>query len=64
MLVEITKLKEGEFLTVTSRDVAEDFGKRHDNVVRDIENLILGLGSPQNSVMFMSRISKCINSIF
>lgn len=49
MLVEITKLKEGEFLTVTSRDVAEDFGKRHDNVVRDIENLILGLGSPQNS---------------
>lgn len=49
MLVEITKLKNEELLTVTSRDVAEDFGKRHDNVVRDIENLIVGLGSPQNS---------------
>lgn len=49
MLVEIMKLKDEDLLTVTSRDVAENFGKRHDNVVRDIDNLILGLGSPQNS---------------
>lgn len=35
-------------LVVSSRQVAEDFGKRHDSVLRDIENLIEGVGSPQN----------------
>lgn len=35
-------------LVVSSREVAENFEKRHDNVVRDIEELIKNMGSPQN----------------
>lgn len=38
---------EGE-MVVTSREVAENFEKRHDSVLRDIENLIANVGSPQN----------------
>lgn len=30
-------------LTVSSLQVAEDFGKRHDNIMRDIESIIKGL---------------------
>ncbi len=48
MLVKITGKKNEEVLTTTSRDVAEVFGKRHDQVVRDIEKIISQLGSPQN----------------
>lgn len=39
MLVKITGKKNEEVLTTTSRDVAEVFGKRHADVLRDIENL-------------------------
>ena len=39
MLVEIMKLKKVECAVVTSLDVAETFGKRHDNVLRDIREL-------------------------
>lgn len=39
MLVEITGKQNEEILTTTSRQVAEVFEKRHDNVLRDIENL-------------------------
>lgn len=39
-LIMIGKTKEGQ-LVVSSKQVAEDFGKRHANVLRDIENLIL-----------------------
>ena len=39
MLVKITGKRNEEVLTTTSRKVAEVFGKRHDNVLRDIENL-------------------------
>lgn len=39
--------QEGQ-LVVTSRQIAEDFDKRHDNVIRDIENLMNSVGSPQN----------------
>ena len=48
MLVEITGKKNNEILTTTSRKVAEVFEKRHDHVLRDIENLMTQLGSPQN----------------
>lgn len=41
-------LNENGQLVVTSRQIAEDFEKRHDNVIRDIENLISSVGSPQN----------------
>lgn len=37
--VVITRNNDGE-LVVTSRQVAEDFGKEHKNIIRDIENLI------------------------
>ena len=30
-------------LTVSSLQVAEDFGKRHDHIIRDIESIIKGL---------------------
>nr|DAE15789.1 MAG TPA: regulatory protein [Siphoviridae sp. ctu9a31]DAH26479.1 MAG TPA: regulatory protein [Caudoviricetes sp.] len=40
MLVETRKISKGKEVTVvTSLDVAETFGKRHSNVLRDIENL-------------------------
>ncbi|AYO30839.1 hypothetical protein D2962_09625 [Biomaibacter acetigenes] len=35
--------QEGSMLVVSSRIVAENFDKRHDNVIRDIEELIGGL---------------------
>lgn len=39
MLVEISKMKKQEVAVVSSLDVAETFGKRHDSVLRDIRNL-------------------------
>lgn len=48
MLVKIMELEKEEILTVSSREIAEDFEKRHDHVLRDIEEIINGLGSPQN----------------
>lgn len=39
MLVEIIKIKKEEKVIVTSLDVAETFGKRHDNIIRDIEQI-------------------------
>ncbi|HHW80353.1 MAG TPA: Rha family transcriptional regulator, partial [Bacteroidales bacterium] len=35
-------------LVVSSREVAENFEKRHDHVIRDIDILIDSMGSPQN----------------
>lgn len=35
-------------LVVSSREVATNFEKRHDHVIRDIDNLIDVMGSPQN----------------
>lgn len=35
-------------LVVSSREVAINFDKRHDHVIRDIEELIKDMGSPQN----------------
>jgi len=39
MLVEIVKMNREERATCTSLDVAETFGKRHDNVLKDIREL-------------------------
>lgn len=39
MLVEIAKFGREERATVTSLDIAETFGKRHDHVLRDIREL-------------------------
>lgn len=46
MLVEIKTVNKEEVTVVTSLDVAETFGKRHDHVIRDIENLLEGI--PKN----------------
>lgn len=35
-------------MLVSSRDIAENFEKRHDNVLKDIDELIKNKGSPQN----------------
>lgn len=39
MLVEVKRVKKEEITVVTSLDVAETFGKRHADVLRDIDNL-------------------------
>lgn len=39
MLVEIKNLNKEEVTVVTSLDIAETFGKRHDNVLKDIREL-------------------------
>lgn len=46
--------KEGRLL-VSSREVAENFGKRHDNVRRDIENLISNSSKLRNEFFIESR---------
>ncbi len=48
MLVKIEEMNKNEILVVSSRSVAEDFEKRHDHIVRDIEELIDKLEPPQN----------------
>lgn len=40
--------KEGQ-LTVSSREVAENFDKEHKNVIQSIENLLLEMGGAENS---------------
>nr|WP_315022866.1 Rha family transcriptional regulator [uncultured Aminipila sp.] len=39
MLVEVKRINKEEVTITTSLDIAETFGKRHDNVLADIENL-------------------------
>lgn len=47
-------VREGEAFA-NSRDVAEYFGKRHDHVLRDIDNLLRSLGSPNLGNLFVER---------
>lgn len=46
MLVEIKTVNKEEVTVVTSLDVAETFGKRHDHVLRDVESILEGI--PKN----------------
>lgn len=39
MLVEVKRISKTEKTVVSSLDVAETFGKRHDNVLKDIREL-------------------------
>lgn len=50
----IVFVKNGEVLA-SSRDVAEFFEKRHDHVLRDIDNLIKSEGSPKLGNLFVER---------
>ena len=49
MLVTIEGKKGKEWLAVSSRQIAEDFEKRHDHVLRDIENIISYVASNQET---------------
>ena len=44
--------KDGQ-LVVSSRQVAENFEKRHDNVIQTITELIDQMGTPENSGLFI-----------
>lgn len=55
MLVEIVGKRNEEQIVTTSLRVAEKFEKRHDHVIRDIENLIAGL--PKNGEGYFHKTS-------
>lgn len=55
MLVEIVGKRNEEQIVTTSLRVAEKFEKRHDHVIRDIENLVLGL--PKNGEGYFYKTS-------
>jgi Rha family phage regulatory protein len=57
----ISVLNQNGTLVVTSRQIAEDFEKRHDSVLRDIENLMSSIGTPQNCGMLFIE-SEYVNS--
>ena len=46
---------------VSSRVVAQDFGKRHDNVIRDIEAISSEMSTPQNRGLFIESKYKASN---
>lgn len=50
-LIRIGKTEEGK-LVVTSRQVAEDFGKRHGDLLEKISGLIKGIEPTENSVRY------------
>lgn len=54
MLVEIQKVNKEEIIAVTSLDIAETFGKRHADVLRDIENLECSVKFRQRNFAFSS----------
>ena len=55
--VIVKRTEDGE-LVVTSRQIAEDFGKEHRNVVRAIENLTAQNSAVKN-IMIKSTFVKC-----
>lgn len=46
--LDIIKINNDEVVVVSSRKVAEDFGKRHDHILRDIDALMSNMGVTQN----------------
>lgn len=52
MLVEIMKIGKEERVCVSSMDVAETFGKRHDNVLADIRAIQSSINSTEFSGLF------------
>lgn len=52
MLVEVKQWNKQDVLTVSSRDVAQDFEKRHSDVLESIERLQTQLDSTENSAEY------------
>lgn len=53
-----------EFLSVSSNEIAKEFGKRHDHVLRDIRVILHSLGLPEDHLSgtytdAMGRIYPC-----
>lgn len=61
MLVKITEKNKEEILTVTSREIAEDFDKRHSDVLESISSLINQMSTTENSVLFIESSYKASN---
>lgn len=51
--VMVKKVNKEEVTVVTSLDISETFEKRHDHVIRDIENLLLGI--PENGEAYFHK---------
>lgn len=51
---------EGKQALTTSLKVAETFGKRHDNVLRDIENLLTGLSEIDESQLRLLKFEESV----
>ena len=49
MLVEVMKIKKQEVTVVSSLDVAETFGKRHDHVIESVRNIEKDLSTTEFS---------------
>lgn len=61
MLVNITEQNKEEILTVTSKDIAEDFGKEHKDVINSIEVLIRGIGENSYTYFIGTKIQNLQN---
>ena len=61
MLVKILEANQQEVLTVSSREVAEDFEKRHADVLESITALIGQMDTTENSALFIESSYKASN---
>lgn len=51
--LDIIKINNDEVVVVSSRKVAEDFGKEHKNIIRDIEGKVEEIGSKLSASYFI-----------
>ena len=61
MLVEVMKIKKQEVTVVSSLDVAETFGKRHDHVIESVRNIEKDLSTTEFSGLFFESKYKASN---
>lgn len=61
MLVEVKKINKQEVTVVSSLDIAETFGKRHDHVIESIRSIERDLNTPEFSGLFFESDYKASN---
>lgn len=61
MLVSITEMNKKEILTVSSREVAEDFEKQHKHVLESINNMKEQMSTAEFSALFIESAYKASN---